>query len=83
MGDFVIYNGPRRIAVFVHSFFHSVQSPFGGAAKVAEETLLYQRILGSGQADAVVMVNHPEDNMPLENGPSSRVTAEVVRAIRA
>ncbi len=81
VADFLVLNQNRRIAVMVHSFFHSAQSPFGGAAKQAEEALLYQRIVGSGQADVVVLVNHPADNTPLETGPDALVRRDVMRAI--
>lgn len=83
VADFMVYVGPRRIAVFVQSFFHALNSPFGGAAKVETDTTLFRRVHAFGGINAVVLVNLPNAGFPLERGTTAQVDAEYRRVLTA
>lgn len=81
--DFLIFNGPRRIAVFVQSPFHSYALPFAGGAKVEDDRNLFLRLQAYAGISAVIGVNQPDWGYPLERGPAMLIRREIERAINA
>lgn len=81
--DFTMFNGPRQIAVYVDSIYHSLRNPFGAGAKISQDKLLRERILSRTSIAAVVSVNKELDGFPLENGPDMLLAKEVRDALAA
>jgi hypothetical protein len=83
VADFTVFVGNRVIAVYVDSFFHSPQNPFGGAAKIEQEVRLRLRLLSRAQVDAVIRVSRVEEGNPLEKGPAFLVYRDFERVLTA
>ena len=83
VADFTVYVGNRVVAVYVDSFFHSAQNPFGGAAKIEQEVRLRLRLLSRAGVDAVIRVSRVEEGNPLEHGPAILVERDFQRVLSA
>lgn len=81
LADFVVFNGPRAVAVYVDSFFHSVNNPFGAGAKRTRDRILFERVLSRGAISALRFTNEERWNFPMENGGPDRIIHAEIEAV--
>lgn len=83
VSDFLVYQGTRRLAVYVQSFFHALGGSFAGGAKIEQDRLLFERVEARTAVDAVLLVNEPQRGFPLERGPDVAILADFDRVLRS
>jgi hypothetical protein len=83
LADFVVFNGPRPIAVYVDSFYHSLANPFGAGQKRWRDKILFERVLSRATISEIRIVNGERYGYPLENGPDSLIRLEIESVLTA